>query len=519
MYILLLSLISIRLFFLSIYPTEAVSTQSTNSQKETVCDYNYLVFDDNLKNMNNYKKEYIVVIDKKPFTLNSYEKSFEGIMILNYILKEENPDFDYSKMMITSGKTYFKISKDAYEKINKLKDLKGVYTYIKDTKQSRNAWCIENYFGSISSHKKYDEDTLQKTIQKYIKNNNIGKEEFSLNEKSIYTKDGITNIDDNKNIKLTIDLNLQDKIKEVLLSDNYKKLSNIGVILLESDTGKVKAMVQKDDSAANINLCVKGMGYEPGSVYKLITLASALEEGKITMNDTFYCSGSICNTCHGTLSVENALCKSCNDIFAKIGSKAGYKKLMEYSKELGLYNKVLSLEEESTGKKPKIEAGLSNISIGQCFTVTPIQIAGAVNAIVNDGIYVKPYIVDNIVDNDDEDVYKFKTDTKRVFSEVTSKLVKNSMIQVVNRGTGINAKLEGAEIGGKTGSATSGTKKSTHGWFAGFFKDKDKYYTMVVFAPDLANKTKEEDIELEGGNTAAPVFRDIVSQIVQDNDK
>lgn len=87
----------------------------------------------------------------------------------------------------------------------------------------------------------------------------------------------------------------------------------------------------------------------------------------------------------------------------------------------------------------------------------------------------------------------------------------------MNRGTGINARLNGAVIGGKTGSATSGTKTTTHGWFAGFFKDNDKYYTMVVFAPDLVNKVNEDDEELEGGNTAAPVFRDIVSQIVQDN--
>ena len=514
----LILFISIRLFFLCIYPTQDVSQQSTNLQKETVCDYKYLVFDTNLKNMNNYKKEYIVVIDKKPFTLNSYEKSFEEIMVLNYILKEENSDFNYSNMMMTSGKSYYKISKEAYDKINKLKDLKGVYTYIKDTKESRNAWGIENYFGNISINKKYNKDSLQNTLQKYIKNNNTAKEEFSLNEKSVYIKEGIKNINNNKNIKLTIDLSLQDKIKKVLLDDKYKKLNNIGVILLESDTGKIKAMAQKDESLPNINLCAKGMGYEPGSVYKLITLASALEEGKITMNDFFYCSCSICNICHGKLTVSDALSKSCNDIFGKIGFKTEYKKLIEYSKKLGLYNKVLLLEEESAGTRPKVESGISNISIGQCFTVTPIQIAGAINCIVNDGIYVKPYIVESVIDNDDKDIYKFSTDNKRVFSLVTSKLVKNAMIQVVNKGTGINAKLDGVEIGGKTGSATSGTQKTTHGWFAGYFKYKDKYYTMVVFVPDLANKIKEDDEELGGGNTAAPVFKSIVSEIVQNND-
>ena len=137
---------------------------------------------------------------------------------------------------------------------------------------------------------------------------------------------------------------------------------------------------------------------------------------------------------------------------------------------------------------------------------------------MNDGIYVRPYIVESVIDNDDKDIYKFSTDNKRVFSLVTSKLVKNAMIQVVNKGTGINAKLDGVEIGGKTGSATSGTQKTTHGWFAGYFKYKDKYYTMVVFVPDLANKIKEDDEELEGGNTAAPVFKSIVSEIVQNND-
>ena len=116
----------------------------------------------------------------------------------------------------------------------------------------------------------------------------------------------------------------------------------------------------------------------------------------------------------------------------------------------------------------------------------------------------------------DEVIESFNTEEKNIFSKSTSLIIKNSMINVVNYGTGVNAKIEGYEIGGKTGSATSGTGKSTHAWFIGFFEYNDIKYTMVVFVPNIS-ESGENGEELGGGNTAAPIFRDIVENIAQEN--
>ena len=306
---------------------------------------------------------------------------------------------------------------------------------------------------------------------------------------------------------------MEERVREVLNRDKFSKLNNLGVIIMESNTGKIRSMVQKYESEANINLGIEGVGYEPGSIFKLITLATALEEGKVTMHDSFYCGGDICSYAHGWLTLENALYKSCNDIFAIVGNKVGYSTLISYCKEMGLFQKVLNLQEETKGIMPKQEVGLSNISIGQCLTISPIQIIGAINTIINDGVYVKPYLVDSVIDINDNVIEKFSTEQKTVLSKSTAKIVQNEMIGVVNYGTGINAKIDNMIIGGKTGTATSGTGDSIHGWFIGYFNLNNTKYTMVVFVPNI---NKEEE-ELGGGNTAAPIFKEVVENITNNS--
>jgi cell division protein FtsI/penicillin-binding protein 2 len=291
-------------------------------------------------------------------------------------------------------------------------------------------------------------------------------------------------------------------------------LSNIGVSIIEADTGKVRALVQKDESVANINLGIQQIGYEPGSIYKVITLGAALDMGLININNTFTCNGQICKEAHGKLSVEQAFEKSCNDIFAEIGSMVGYEKLMQYSEDQGLYNRVFNLESgninEAQGIKPTEEAGINNISIGQCMNVTPIQMLGAINTITNNGIYKKPYIVEGILDKDDNVVKEFKTEEKKIYSETTAKLIKNSMRQVIIKGTGIKAYIGDLDIGGKTGTAT-GSEGQTHGWFTGYFSIGEKNYTIVVFTPKIESIKGNES--LGGGDTAAPIFKDIVKRL------
>lgn len=429
-------------------------------------------------------------------------------------MKEEIKDFDIQGIMEGSGKSYYKISEEAYNKINKLKSIKGIYTYKKTIKDNSYYWDIINYLGSVELNKEYKKDSLQETIQEIISDNKIPKREFELNMDSVYEDKDIINIQKNQNIRLTIDSNIQENIDNIINSGKYNSLDNIGVVLMESKTGKIRALTEKKKSEANICIGAGGIGYEPGSIFKLITLIPALEDGLITMNNSYNCVGDICNedNVHGYINVTEALVKSCNDTFGKIGQKVGYEELMKYCKEIGLFSKILNLEDEIEGVKPKRSVGLSNISIGQCLTVTPVQMLGAVNAIVNDGIYIQPYIIESVLDSNNNTIKEFNTEKKQIFSKVTSLQIKKAMEAVVERGTGRYAKVDGVTIGGKTGSATSGKGNSTHGWFVGYFKVNDIEYTMIIFVPDM--KETDEGIELGGGNTAAPVFAQIVKSLI-----
>ncbi|MFQ9617934.1 MAG: penicillin-binding transpeptidase domain-containing protein, partial [Clostridium butyricum] len=346
-----------------------------------------------------------------------------------------------------------------------------IYTYISDTVDGKKAWSIENMLSKICEGNNA-EGTIEGDLYNYLKNNETPKGEFYLDDKAIYSKQSVSVSDENRNLRLTIDKDMQDKVEEVLDSDKYNYLKNIGVIIMESDSGKIKSMVQKDESEANINLGIEQMGYEPGSIYKIITLSSALECGIININDTYTCKGDICKTPHGKITVEKAFEISCNDVFAQIGFKLGYDKLMEYSKSQGLYNRVLNFagtnRNEAMGIMPNEDSGMNNISIGQCMNVTPIQMLGAINTVVNDGVYEKPYIIEAILDKDENVVEEFKKDEKKVYSETTAKIVQNAMTQVVKNGTGKKAYMDNVIIGGKTGSST-GSNGKTHGWFTGYF--------------------------------------------------
>ena len=515
MLIVILMILTLRLSMLQIYPSEKVQSSYQNHQEESISNMKYMILDTNGKDLMKYDKKYVLVIDTKPFSLNNYEETLEDLMALNFIMKSENPEFNYTEIMKQSGKAYYNISEDTYNKINKLKNIKGIYTYIADEIDTKKAWSISNMLSKILDEE-HEEGSLEGELYNYLKDNENPKSEFYLDNRAVYAKQSVSISDNNKNLKLTIDKDIEDKVREVLEKEDYSHLGNIGISIMESDTGKIRAMVQKDESAANINLGIQQIGYEPGSIYKVITLGAALDMGLININDTFVGTGKIDKEVYGKLTVEQAFEKSCNDIFAQIGSMVGYEKLMKYSEDLGLYDRVLNLDDENTneakGVKPSEDAGINNISIGQCMNVTPVQMLGAINTVVNNGVYEKPYIVEDILDKDDNIVKELKTDKKRIYSETTAKLIKNSMRQVVIKGTGIKAYIGDLDIGGKTGSAT-GSEGQTHGWFAGYFSIGEKEYSMVVFTPEIQSLKGANNEALGGGDTAAPIFKDIVKKL------
>lgn len=514
--------LTIRLYFLMIYPTTSVQGELENHQVEYTSNTNYNLFDTNGEKLIKYKNKYIMVLDAKPFKLNNYEETLEDLLALNFIMKSEDENFNFADIMAQSGKLYYTVTAETYEKINKLNNIKGIYTYVYNELDLKEYWSVENIITAINKEK-VKENSFESSILEIIEDNKRPTIGFQLNEKSIYESNETNYAENNKNIRLTINKEWSNKISDVLNSNSFNSLDNIGVVLLESNTGKIKAMVQKDESEANINLGIGQLGFEPGSIFKVITEAIALNEGLININDSLRCEGSICNVSgkaysHGTLTVNEALEVSCNNIFAKIGEKIGYEKMLKYTTSLGLYNKVLGISgenrEEATGVMAKFTDGISNFAIGQCITVTPIQIAGAINAVVNDGIYVKPSLIEAIVDEENNIIESFENEENRIFSSIASKIVKNSMYDVIWNGTGTLAQVKGINQGGKTGTATGEGGATTHGWFAGYFQLNNKLYTLVVVTPNI-NGVDEDGNELGGGSTAAPIYREIIKTLMQ----
>lgn len=510
----------IRLYFLQIHPSLIVGGEIENYQTENLSEMKYRIFDTNGKDLMKYDKKYVLVLDTKPFMLNNYEETLEDLMALNFIMKSENIDFNYSDVMKEEGKIYYKISEDTYNKINKLSNVKGIYTYVYDQVDRKEAWKTNNILSDITDENTI-EDSLEYTLNEYIKDNDYPTAKFYLNEKSIYGN-GEVSISNNKNIKLTIDSIWEDKIRDILNKNEYSFLKNVGVVVSEADTGKIRAMVQKDETEADVNLGIGQLGYEPGSIFKVITEAIALDKGLITPTDKFLCTGEICSKdgkpyAHGLLSVEDALKVSCNDVFAKVGGKIGYSDMIDYLSEMGLFKPVLNLKgenrEEAKGVKPTLENSMNNISIGQTIMVTPVQMAGLYNTVVNDGLYIKPSIVDSIVDDNDNTIESFTKNENRIFSETSAKLVQETMSKVIWEGSGFEAKVDGVKIGGKTGTST-GHGGINHGWFAGYFLLDNKKYTIIVIAPNIGNK-HPDGRELGGGNTGAPIFRDIVTEFTK----
>ena len=510
----------IRLYFLQIHPSLIVGGEIENYQTENLSQMKYRIFDTNGKDLMKYDKKYVLVLDTKPFMLNNYEETLEDLMALNFIMKSENIDFNYSDVMKEEGKIYYTISEDTYNKINKLSNVKGIYTYVYDQVDRKEAWKTNNILSNITDENTI-EDSLEHTLNEYIKGNDFPTAKFYLNEKSIYGN-GEVSISNNKNIKLTINSIWEDKIRDILNKDEYSFLKNVGVVVSEADTGKIRAMVQKDETEANVNLGIGQLGYEPGSIFKVITETIALDKGLITPTDKFLCTGEICSKegkpyAHGLLSVEDALKVSCNDVFAKVGGEIGYSDMIDYLSKMGLFKPVLNLKgenrEEAKGVKPSLENSMNNISIGQTIMVTPVQIAGLYNTVVNDGVYVKPSIVESIVDDNDNTIEPFTTNENRIFSETSAKLVQETMSKVIWEGSGFEAKVDGVKIGGKTGTST-GHGGINHGWFAGYFLLDNKKYTIIVIAPNIGNK-HPDGRELGGGNTGAPIFRDIVTEFTK----
>ncbi|MGL5381368.1 stage V sporulation protein D [Clostridium sp.] len=314
------------------------------------------------------------------------------------------------------------------------------------------------------------------------------------NDELPYTISKFTPPVDGKDVMLTIDERLQalaEKVAEIGLKDNLAK--QLSIIIMDPNNGEILAMVNKPDfnpnepyvGAEGFEGATEGDKlqkmwrnhlvndtFEPGSIFKVVTMIANMEEGLVKESDTFTCNGSLkigphtikCwkTSGHGTQILPEILQNSCNVGFMEIGKRLGPEKLNEYIKKLG-FGKVsgVDLPGEAKGIVKKTqditEADLATISFGQTNTVNAIQYMTAFNAIVNGGTLIQPHIMKEVSHIDEYGAKvvdeAFTPATKRVLSEENTATLRDYLERTTTQGGSSKAYVEGYRIGAKTGTA------------------------------------------------------------------
>ena len=268
--------------------------------------------------------------------------------------------------------------------------------------------------------------------------------------------------------------------------------------------------------------------YEPGSTFKTLTLAMALEENVVDLNTGFYCSGSVriegetinCSKRapgHGQQNLTQAFANSCNPAFINIGLRIGNDKFYQYMLDFGLTEKtgVDTTGEASGFVNSEIKystLALACYAFGQNFNVTPIALLAAQCACVNGGYLYTPYLVEEITDQDGNVVSKHdSTPIRQVVSEETSALVRDIMEYEVTSGTGKNGQVAGYRIGGKTGTADKTGTKDVVVSFMCFAPADDPQYIMLL---TMDTPSRTTGTAVFGGTMVAPVASQIMSEIL-----
>ena len=284
-------------------------------------------------------------------------------------------------------------------------------------------------------------------------------------------------------------------------------------------------------------------GYEPGSTFKVLTMAAALDCGAIDLNTSFHCSGSEqipgrsqllhCwrSAGHGAEQTPQALQNSCNIAFAHIALKLGGERFYEYIEKFGILEKTgIDLAGESKGiffDKALVTdtdkwgtASLTSGSFGQTFKITPLQLVRAIASVVNGGNLLEPYIVSEILDADGNTVMQAEpTVVRQTISKETSDTMRGLIESVVTDGTAKNASVAGFSIGGKTGTSEKIDVFDENGQrvqdkivsFVGIAPMNDPEYIVLVA---LDTPSRETGIYISGGVMAAPTVGAVMADIL-----
>lgn len=357
---------------------------------------------------------------------------------------------------------------------------------------------------------------------------------------------------------ISMDSNIQQYCEQAAEKAYIKKQADeVSVIVMNPQNGEIMAMVNYPEFNLNEpftlieemgadgtesadkkqellnrmwrNPCISDT-YEPGSTFKIITAAAALEEGVVSLTDQFYCPGyklvedrrirCAKTSGHGAETFETGIMNSCNPVFIELGERLGVENYYKYFKQFGLTQKtgIDLLGEAATIMHKQENVGpveLATISFGQSFQITPIQLVTTVSSIINGGTRITPHFGVEVRETDGTLVETFSYDKREeICSGETSETMQYLLEKVVSEGGGKNAKIEGYAIGGKT--ATSQTlPRSEHRYISSFlgFAPADDPKVLVIA---IINNPKGT---YYGGLIAAPVVKEIMENILPYLDK
>ena len=316
------------------------------------------------------------------------------------------------------------------------------------------------------------------------------------------------------NIQTTIDVNLQievEKVLEKLMIEQEAKSAT--AIVMDPNTGEILAMSSKPsfnlnevprDNVAELMEMMKNQAiisvYEPGSTFKILTMASAVDAGKAHLSDHFYCPGYNIvdgqkikcwkSVGHGSEDLTDGLCNSCNTVFTTLALRMGLDRMYEYFNKFGLGKKTgIDFLGEAAGiimNKDNVKnVDLARMGFGQAIAVTPLQLITAISACVNGGKLLEPYMVQKIYSNDGVILEENNpTLVSQVIDKEVSDIINDMLEETVSK-TGKYTFLEGYEIGGKTGT----TQKYENGKISGKYissfigtypASKPEYIVLIV---------------------------------------
>lgn len=357
---------------------------------------------------------------------------------------------------------------------------------------------------------------------------------------------------DGNSLYLSLDMNIQKFVEqEAQKVMEQKQAKKVSVIVMNPKNGEIYAMVNvpefdlNDPFTLNVPIDTSSMNseekqellnqmwrnpcindtYEPGSTFKIITAAAGLEEGVVSLTDTFHCPGYKivedrrihCHKVsgHGSETFVQGVMNSCNPVFIEVGLRLGVENMCRYFNQFGLLSRTgIDLPGEAGTIMHKAEnmgeVELATVSFGQSFQITPIQLITTASSIINGGIRITPHFAVEVRNSEETVIEKLSWETgERIVSEETSETMRNILEQVVAEGTGHRAYLEGYRIGGKTATSEK-LPRSENRYIASFigFAPADDPEVIALITID------EPQGIYYGGTIAAPVVSNIFDNIL-----